>query len=130
MKKIILFLSIIAISQTVLSQKKDKFSIYDLDKTFRFIDSVNRGMNADVITAHIVKSYNLKEPHKAQHPGKGAEYAVYEFHFADNSRLYLLVRSDLIVADITHKYDYTDRGSNFMSWDIGSGKINVGKHTK
>lgn len=132
MKSIFTLLIAIAAVSTTFAQKKDKFSIYDLDKKFHFIDSVNRGMNADMITAFVVKNYNFKSPHKAVHPNAEVDdsYAVYEFHFTDNTNLYLLVRHDLVVADITYKYNYVERSSEFISWSIGSGKISKGTHTK
>jgi hypothetical protein len=129
MKYLISLLIAIAAMSPTFAQKKDKFSIYDLDKKFHFVDSVNKQMNADSITVFVVKNYNFKSPHKAVHP-KGDSYVVYEFHFTDNSNLYLLVKGDLIVEDITYKYNYTERGSSFLSWAIGSGKISAGKHSK
>lgn len=127
MKKIILFLSIIALSQAAFSQKKDLFTFADLEKKFKFADSVGKKIHADSLAAFINKNFNLDRPAKTEHPKGSESFSVYEFHFKDKSSLFVLVSHPLIVTEIAHRYNYQGRTAEFTSWTAGNGKISTGK---
>lgn len=128
MKKLILLLSIIALSQSAFSQKKDLFTFADLVKKFRLSDTTQPNyVHADSLAAFINKNYNLSATAKTEHPKGGESFAVYEFHFRDRSNLYVLVNHNLWVTEIAHRYNYQGRTAEFTSWTAGNGKISTGK---
>lgn len=129
MKKFILFLSIISLSQAAFSQKKDLFVFADLVKKFPVMsDTTNSGkyLSADDIAAFIRKTYNLRDSANTQRP-TGDRHAIYEFHFKDRSNLYILVRPDLSVTEITHRYNYQGRTAEFTSWTAATKQVTNGK---
>lgn len=128
MKKLILFLSIIALSQSTFSQKKDLFTFAALEKKFKLSDTTvkDKYVHADSVAAFIKRTYNLSEPAKTQRPS-GEQHAVYEFHFKDRSNLYVLVNPSMWVTEITHRYNYHGRTAEFTTWTAATKYINKGK---